>query len=818
MGKTARQFNNLLSSQISSKFRQLKVDATIESIASIRVHIVGEVAKPGSYVLNGMATVFTALYTAGGPTKAGTFRRITVSRDGEPDRVIDLYNLLINGSKKQDIPLEDGDLVFVPPVGKTITVGGEVVRPGRYEPNFPITLSQAIKLAGGAKPGGYLQAVQVERVENNEYKTLLSAPMGGDGNKAGFKIQAGDEVTVTSVRPDRTNQVSINGLVVSPGMYGFKSGMHVIDLIKLAQGLSQDKEVYTGRADILRIDPLKGTELVTFNLEKALKGDAEQNVVLHKLDRIFIYSPEQVVFRPMLITIKGAIVTPGTYKRSRGMRVSDAIAAAGGILPEAYLQRADLIRHKDSDAIELVKVDLQKALNGDPTSNVDLTDRDELTIYTADQAGWRDRTIRIEGAVQRPGAYQRAEGMRVSDLIFAAGGLLPEGAQSVEVAHSGDAGASTITKVDLAKLPMGTDADPILKDGDIVTVPSLNPFIRTPEIVYLTGEVVKPGPYVLANQNEKLTDVIARAGGLTGSADQNGMMFLRRKESFQNTQQEKDADVVLKKSRIFADKEFLLALSKMGVSLPPNILASGVASQEDLTKPVEVVPMKTNGSDANAISEGTSADKTGSVNLQVDEASYKTSMKQQAKSVADKTGMVKSEEENASNQINPFGPPISTSESIGQSGYISDDPLSILADSARISVSLSKALKEPNTPDNLALRNGDRIFIPKQTDVVTVMGAVLHPHSFAAGPGKNADYYIERSGGFSQEASKGHVIVVRANGDALPKNSVRSVEPGDIIVVPSTGLLDISKKWERVGSATKVISDILSSVFVLTKI
>ena len=143
--------------------------------------------------------------------------------------------------------------------------------------------------------------------------------------------------------------------------------------------------------------------------------------------------------------------------------------------------------------------------------------------------------------------------------------------------------------------------------------------------------------------------------------------------------------------------------------------------------------------------------------------------------------------------------------------------LALLASSARVSVNLSRAFSDPNSPDNITLRDGDRISVPRITNVVTVIGAVLVPHSFAAGPGKSVSYYIEMSGGFAQDAARGNVVVVRSNGDALPMNRVKTVEPGDIIVVPTTGLIDIAKKWERVGSVTKVLSDILSSVFILTR-
>ena len=137
---------------------------------------------------------------------------------------------------------------------------------------------------------------------------------------------------------------------------------------------------------------------------------------------------------------------------------------------------------------------------------------------------------------------------------------------------------------------------------------------------------------------------------------------------------------------------------------------------------------------------------------------------------------------------------------------------------ARISVNLGQALKDNNSSDNMSLRDGDRIYVPKVTNVVTVIGAVLHPHSFAAGTGKNINYYIDRSGGFSQEASRKDVVVVRTNGDAVSMKVAKSIMPGDIIVVPTVGLIDITGKLEKVGNVTKILSEVLSAVFVLTKL
>lgn len=832
-GRTAEQLEQLLSARISSRFRQLTVSVTIEELHSIQVRVAGDVARPGAYVLKGMPTVLDALYAAGGPTKAGTFRRITLTRDAEPRRVVDLYAFLLSGDSKQDLLLEDGDLVFVPPVGGTVTVAGEVVRPARYEPDFPITLEKALAMAGGAKPSGYLQTVQVERVEAGEYKVLLSEPLA-DGGASKFAIKPGDEVTVTTIRPSRTSKVDISGPVAAPGMYGYREGMRIADLVKLAQGLAPDKEVYGGRADILRIDPLKGTQILTCCLDKALSGDETNNLLLHRLDRVFLYEPEQVVFRPRLVTVMGAVARPGAYRRTDGMRVADAIAAAGGILPHAYLQRADLTRRTDGGGTELIRVDLQGALDGKSDCNEKLADRDELRVYAHEEVVWQDRSVRIEGAVQRPGVYQRADGMRVSDLLFTCGGALPEAGKTAELARCDGSGASRVISVSLP-ITAGTDGDPVLQDRDVVTIQAVNPFRRKPEVVYITGEVAKPGPYALASENEKLADVLARAGGLTKYADTNGLLFLRQKEALENAQQQQDVDILLTKSRMFADKQFLTQLAKLGVRLPEQFIQGTNQAVESLSKPAEVVPEAKLVSPVNPVEGPTAPGELPAPGATVPGAG-KTTPRATGSAAGGPGGVAGAQtplptaqstqvSDNVTltiptvdSQVSAMGPPVAEAAVKPAAAFQDGQELAAVAQSARISVNLSNALKDPDSADNLTLRDGDRIFVAKNTNVVTVYGAVLHPHSFAAAPGKSVDYYIQRSGGYSQEASRPHVVVVRANGDALPMGMVKHVEPGDIIVVPTTGLIEIAKRWERVGSVSKVIADVLSSVFILTKI
>lgn len=806
--RTCEELTRAIVARIKSRFKQLHVEVSVDSIATIMVQVAGDVARPGTYTLSGIPTVITALCQAGGPTKSGSFRKISLVREGEPRRVIDLYRFLLKGDKSQDVVLEDGDLVFVPPVGPTIVVEGEVVRPARYEPDFPLTLTEALEIAGGVKPSGYLQTIQVERIVDGEYRILLNESVSEIG-ETGFVLKPGDVVTVKSVRPDRTNQVGIEGPVCAPGIYGYTTGMRVADLIKLAQGLDPSKEVFGGRADILRTDPLKGTQIVSISLERALAGDPDHNVELRKLDRLFLYEPDQVVYRPRLVTVQGAVANPGVYKRTDNMRVSDAIAAAGGLLPEAYLERADIIRYNPDGTSQLLRVDLEQAMSGDVVANILLQDRDEITIYAHSDVKWADRTVRIEGAVQRPGVYTRSEGMRVSDLIFAAGGLLPEAGDRAEVGRTSAGGRSSVINLDIRDLRAGSPQDILLEDRDVVTIPAVNPSLRSPEVVFIMGEVAKPGPYVLRDRNERLLDVIERAGGLTPTADPRGLLFLRQREALENSMQERDADLILQKSRAFADKQFLTHLAKLGIGLPGQFIQAIQAATEKLAKPTEVVPEERLQKDVTLF---------GATGPEVVQTQPGEKKEEQLGIERSKSAAVLAGKEETLGKTTALGPKIAEPEAETLPGFQGRQELAALVNSTRISIDLNRALRDPECADNIPLRHGDQIFIPRVTNVVTVIGAVLHPHSFAVESGKSVDYCIQKCGGYAQDAAKGNVVVVRSNGDAIPKDQVASVEPGDMIVVPTTGLIEVARKWERIGSVTKVLSEILSSAYILTRL
>lgn len=787
-GKTITQLEAALNSQYKKQFSQLSVAVSIDKMSSIVVQVAGAVVRPGSYKFTGMASVFDALYKAGGPTAAGSFRQVTLARDGAAKRVVDLYGFLVNGDKSQDVPLRDGDLLFVPPVGKTIVVYGEVVRPGRYEPTFPLSLAAAVKLAGGAKPSGFLQTVSIERVVDGEYKTLVNAKLNDLGGKSSVAVEPGDQVTVMSIKAERTNMVSISGPVNAPGPYAFSEGLRVSDLVKAAQGLSKDVEIHFRRADILRIEEGKSPSILSFDLQKALAGDAVQDVKLQKLDRVFLYVPEQVEFRTNYFTITGAVSKPGAYRRANAARASDAVAAAGGILPNAYLARADMIRHGDNNTREIIRLNLDAALQGSQKDDPLLSDRDEITVYTYDQIRSNFTTVRVVGSVQRPGLYDRADNMRVSDLLFIAGGVLPEAGGVAEVSHAQDNGDLLLTKVNVAALVPGSAADVLLNDGDVLSVPALGSALRTPMTVTVQGEVAYPGTYSIDPRKTKLADVIARAGGMTSVADTGSLVFLRRKDSLQSATQLSGLDLIAKRMASFVNKQFLVQLAQMKVTTSAQLQQElpGTLALPKNTPQVSQRELQT-GTDTSAAQTKPRIEEQFSAGKDVTQS--ETAMGSKI------DGVAISESESGHDNISGFSPD----------------------DYGRVGVDLASVLKDSGSKHNLMLKDGDIVIVPLISDTITIMGAVLHPHCFVAEEGKTMAYYIEKSGGYSPDASRKFITVVRANGDAVPAGRVRQMSPGDIIYVPNSGLIDVASKTEKIGSITKILSDILSSAFIITR-
>jgi len=522
---------------IAAKLGQFYVDSqttvTISEPRMVTVYVTGDVARPGRYGLNGTASVLTALYVAGGPSDAGSFRDVRLIKPHRSPIKIDLYPYLLKGKPLNDPLLENGDTIFVSKVGDEIGVAGEVRRPRRYEITGPITCQQAIELAGGPSPDGSLRDVTVWRVVNHRRQEVVSLdltrPAGSPGSGgSGIRLQAGDVVVVEPIDKMPKNAARITGAVRRPGIYEVAPQMTVGDLISLAGGL--DEGAYLGYGEVRRLDQYSQHHYESFPVQSALDAPADSLPVV-PYDAVRIFYRHEIT--PITyVQADGPVQKPGQYQWSADMRIKDLIMQSGGVTEEAYLAEAALLRLQPDGRRHMLKINLQEALAGDSSSNIKLQPGDILRVASRRPPA----KVHIAGFVHEPGDYDCFAGMKVSDLILAAQGVAPGASSTLEYAQGRQVGPATVHRLKLEIKSEGqitVEPDMVLGSDDMVTVLGRGDFKQQPAVVQVTGQVQNPGAYVLrgdVDQQETVYDLLQRAGPLLEDADPNGIVLYRPSE------------------------------------------------------------------------------------------------------------------------------------------------------------------------------------------------------------------------------------------------------------------------------------------------
>lgn len=430
-----------------------------------QVFVIGETARPGSYPVSSSATVFNALYRAGGPKESGSFRHIEVRRGGEVIRRIDLYDYLLRGDSRDDVRLQHGDIVFVPIVGPQAAMTGEVRRPAIYELREGEGLRDLLNFAGGLAANAVVSRIQVDRVvpagtrRGGIDRVLVDVPLTQlVSTNEPIPVYDGDEVTVFAVSEERRNRLILTGEVHRPGLYEYFDGMTVWDLIDRADGLAD--AAYTPRAHVFRLDPADGSRrLIPTPLLANADGQPVNDVLLADRDSVVVYSREELR-NPRFVHIDGFVKDPDTYELAEGMTVEDLILAAGGFIPGAYTLQAEVARQRS------------------PLERSDTTS----VIYQV--------ALGTEGFAVPAGTNGREDAV----------GEVPVWVPSAD--------------------------DFLLRHDDHVFIRRA-PGYEAARRVSVIGEVFKPGTYVLETREERLTDVIRRAGGLTGEAYVPGLRLVR---------------------------------------------------------------------------------------------------------------------------------------------------------------------------------------------------------------------------------------------------------------------------------------------------
>lgn len=572
-----REFSKIYAA-ISGKSVHIKL--SLGGIRTIMINVMGEVQVPGTYRLSAFASVFHALYRAGGVSGIGSLRDIRVVRGGKEVACIDVYDYIMKGKLTDDIRLSEGDVILIPPYENLVSISGKVKRPMAYEMKKGETITTLLSYAGGFTGDAYRDAIRLFRLNGKE-KQIYNV---GQDDYQSFVLTDGDELSVEAVLQRFSNKVEVRGAVYRAGVYQLDDSITgtVRQLISRAEGLRGD--AFLNRALLRREHEDLTHEMIPVDLKRMMAG-AVSDLRLQKNDVLYISSVKDIE-KEGTLSIYGDIRNPGDFPYVKNTSIQDLIVKAGGLLESASMVRIDVSRRI----------------------------RDPKSISSSTVIG---KSFAVE---------------------------LKNG------------------------LVMGEDKGFELEPYDIVFI-RRSPGYRKQANVTVEGEVAFTGNYTLIQSNERLSSLIARAGGLSKEAYVKGARLIRR------------------------------------------------MTADEMRQKKDVLRLSVRGSEKASVS-----------------------------------------------------------------------PVTLEASSTYpVGIELEKALVNPGSDEDMVLREGDVLFVPKYVSTVTINGAVMYPNTILYQKGSSLSYYIEQAGGFGNRALKRRVYVIYMNGmvSRLKRGMGNAIEPGCEIIVPS---------------------------------
>ena len=418
---------------------------TLGDLRSIRVFVLGEAERPGSYTVSGLATVTNALFASGGVRTIGSLRNIQVKRNGALVGRLDLYDLLLKGDTSGDVRLLPGDVIFIPPVGHTVGVAGAIRRPAIYELKGEGTAADLLYLGGGLMPEADARLGRIERIDDGRDRVVVNVDLSSPQGR-GTRLRSGDLLTIPAARPTFANAVQLKGHVYRPGATQFRSGLRLTDLIPSIEDLKPNADLHY--VLIRREQPgTRRVQAFSADLEQAWQAPfSDANPLLSSRDQVLVFDLEtgrRLYLEPLLeelklqavssepskvVRVSGRVRAPGEYPLEPGMTVSDLIRAGGGLSEQAYGGDAELARYDVRDGqtrrTEVLRIDLAGLLAGNPESNPRLGPFDTLVVKEISE--WSQQEfVRLEGEVRFPGDYPIARGETLRSVLNRAGGVTP---------------------------------------------------------------------------------------------------------------------------------------------------------------------------------------------------------------------------------------------------------------------------------------------------------------------------------------------------------------------------------------------------------
>lgn len=520
------------------------IQVTLGNIRTIQVNVMGEVRAPGTYALSSLSTVFHALYASGGVSDIGSLRNVQVARGGKTIARLDVYEYIMKGQIQDDIRLQDGDVVIVPTYDELVKITGKVKRPMFYEMKNGESAATLLKCAGGFSSDAYKKSIRVLRKDGKEF----SVKTVNDIDYSAFKLIDGDVVTVDSILNRFNNRLEVKGAVYHPGVFELSGSLNTVrQLVEKADGLLGD--AFTGRAVLYRERENLTKEVLPVDIEGILKGTSP-DIALQKNDILYIPSIHDLQDMGK-VTISGEVNKPGRYTYADHMSLEDLVITAGGLKESASLVRVDVSRRirdpKGTTEPDMIGQNFSFGLKDgfvvDGEAGFELQPYDQVFVRRSPSYN-EQVSVTVDGEVLYRGEYTLStKSERLSSLIQRAGGVsryaYVRGAKLRRVANEeelrrmedvvkmvrreiGETLATSLgLKVDstftvgidleAALANPGSDADLVLREGDVLTVPEYNNTVK------VNGAVMMPNTVSYA-KGKSVKYYLNQAGGYSANA------------------------------------------------------------------------------------------------------------------------------------------------------------------------------------------------------------------------------------------------------------------------------------------------------------
>lgn len=542
-GLTVQQAQARLRSQLGSRYQSSQIRMGVGQTRTITINIAGEVKMPGTYTMSAFATVFNALYMAGGVNDLGTLRNIKVYRNNRLISTVDIYDYIINGKATGNVRLTDNDMIIVDAYDCLVSIDGRVKRPMYYEMKQGESMKSLLKYAGGFAGDAYRNSVRVIRRSG----ALYSVHTVNEFDMGSFHMADGDSVTVDSIVKRFSNMAEVKGAVFRPGPYQIGGELTTVRSLIEQAGLTED--AFTAHAVMHRMKEDRTLEVLSVDIASIMDGSVP-DVVLRNEDVLYVPSRKEVTENQTL-TIHGEVQYPGIYKYAENETIEDFILQAGGLTDAASTAKVDVARRvvdpSATSSLDSIAQTFSFALkdgfviDGDQAFHLEPFDE----VYVRKSPGYSpQQNVIVEGEVLFEGTYTLSKkSERLSEVIKKAGGLsktafasgarllrqrTPEELARQEALREAAKRSSGKDSIDINKIDMsatypvginlkealahpGSDADVVLREGDRIIVPEYSGTVK------INGEVMYPNTVGFV-EGMSLKDYINQAGGYNDNA------------------------------------------------------------------------------------------------------------------------------------------------------------------------------------------------------------------------------------------------------------------------------------------------------------